>query len=233
MDDEDTLLEFCKRTITKDNVNRIPADWDHALLAEHRLTLDHCKQQGYGFLPLMMVVLVRGSHKYPLLTCWFVTTWRTAINLDAEYPYTKYHLRAGSNDAFCRDIMYSSLVYAISWNAPFAHFLLLLGASPSIRAFRHLVSTQTEGFSDAQRQVALFHFDRGCVPYSDALNRPWIQEKCREYQTRRAYCRRTLIKLGGILRRRCKAQESGWDRHLVQHMMRYVWATRWREEWNQ
>lgn len=227
-DNEEKLIEFCKATITKDNVNRIPADWNHDLLEEHQFTLDHCKKAGYGFLPLMMIMLSM-RRKYRLLGCWFVMTWKHMINLDAEYPYTLYYM---NNNDYSHVHPYSSLIYCISWCMPFAHFLLLSGATPTIESFRHLLGTREACSSDTEKQVALFHFDHGVVSLKGGFIQPWIQEKCRDYAMRRAHCQRAFITAAGILRRRCQAREPGWDRHFVQHLMRYVWATRRQDDWN-
>lgn len=220
--EQDILIAFCKQTITRDNVNRIPADWDHPLLG-YAFTLDQCKRNGHGFLPLMIMC----TGRYDALSRWFVTTWGRFVNLDAEYPYTMYRARDPTWEH-----PYPSLIYAISWNGRFAYFLLQAGATPSLRSFQHLVMTRALISSDDEKCMALFHFDRGLVPLDAFYESGWIQEQCSRYRYRRAYCRRALIRFGGLLRRRSRAREAGWDRHLVQHMMRYVWATRWHEEWN-
>jgi hypothetical protein len=225
--EQDVLLEFCESTITVDNVNHIPPTWYHDLLSEYLFTLDHCKKHGFGFLPLVMVLAMSAPLRWRRFSCWFVTTWKNQVDLDAEYPFTVYRFGRTTNQAELESITYSSLMYAINWNISFAHFLLLEGATPSFASFRQFLNITPTFWSQEHKQVALIHFDRGCVPLNTVVDNAWIQEKCRDYATRRVYCRHTLIRMGIILRRK-----PDWDRHLAWYLMRFVWATRWHEEWN-
>jgi hypothetical protein len=230
------VYAHCNATITKDNVNQIPADWNiendnWRYSVSMPFLIQRCKEAKLGFLPF---TLVKGISVFK----WFIETWGSYVDVNAEFPYPwlcERSITMASDTKYQYGGWHSSLLFCY-YNLKFVSASLLIKAGAKIRKEDFLSFARALDLTvveDMHKEIAYMYLDSGKADYrwrgwkSSHGGNSWLTQQCRIYTERIERCSRATVVLGGILRR----QRRIYDKFLIRDMMRVVWNTRVSPDW--
>jgi hypothetical protein len=211
------LLDHLKATVTRENVNCIPDDWDRSNFIS-LFVLSVCHARKYGFLQLAML---RGNF---IAVQWVIDQFGGYI--DWEHAVIARVLSPISNEVPILEFM------ARRFSKVIPNCVRAGARRGGVEAFRK-IAKDVRHYGLGKTVVvgeleSLLH--AGIGDYNYNFGPEWLNQLTSKYRWRRNRCKAVVIQMLGLVRFRRDQCFPGLDRRLLNEMFRGVWRTRYTSE---